>query len=315
MEQAHASVSHEITLERAGGTGAPTTEIRHRLVENDPELLWRLKRNGRDEKIVLGRRVTMEVDHYGCRPVLGQPLSGEKTLAAYGCSFTYGMAIPYEETFCSVLQSMLPRWRVENYGTSGYSTVQNLIQLRRNSRWSTPDYVTFCYIPGHRWRNVGEISVMRNIMAGPYQGRLPRAALARDGSLVFRYVKHPRWDLDGLDLSDFKNDDYYVDLVTAAVFERAFEIVRQSGGQFFVTTLWGGFSPVLRRRLSDAGIPILNASVQGEEFTCLPDDGHPNARANRVYAERIREYVMAREAGRAGEAALVAPVAARLTSP
>jgi len=275
---------------------APAPQMSPGLTEPDPELLWRLRPNGQDEMTVLGRHVTMEADRHGCRPVLGQPTSGEKTLAVYGCSLTFGRALPYEETFCSVLQSMLPRWRVENYGTSGYSTVQNLIQLRRNSRWSTPDYVTFCFFPDHRLRNVGDISYRRKLMGSPLsalrQQMYPRAALAPDGRLAFRYVKHPRWDLDSIDLSDLRNDDFYLDLVTASLFERACEIVKQSGGQFFVTTLWGEVSPALRRRLSDAGIPVLNASVQGKEFTCLPDDGHPNARANRVYAERLRDYLM-----------------------
>src|SRR5271169_5448682 len=103
-----------------------------------------MKCNGRVERTVLGRRIVMETDVYGCRPVLGQPSSGERTLAVYGCSCTYGVALPYEETFCSVLQSMLPSWRVENYGTGGYSTLQSLVQLRRNARWSAADYVTFC---------------------------------------------------------------------------------------------------------------------------------------------------------------------------
>jgi hypothetical protein len=270
------------------------------LSEGDPGLCWRLRRNGKQQTTVLGRRVTMETDDYGCRPVFGQPSAGEKTLAVYGCSFTYGTALPFEETFCSVLQSLLPRWRVENYGTGGYSTAQNLIQLRRNSRWGRADYVTFCYLPDHRLRNVADISFRRKLMAKlprtfpqrPY----PRAALARDGSLEFRYVNHPRWDLEGIDLSDFEHDAYYLDLIAASIFERAGQIVKRSGGHFFVTTLRGKIWPIPSRRLEDAGIPILNASIEGREYTCLPDDPHPNALANHFYAQRIRDYLVAREA-------------------
>lgn len=287
----------------SGGTPAvaPPAQPNPAVAESDPELLWRPKANARSYRIVLGRRVTQEVDAYGCRPVLGQPPAGAETLAAYGCSITYGNAVPFEETFCSVLQGMLPRWRIENHGCGGYSMAQNLIQLRRDSRWSPADYVTFCFHPDHLLRNVAAIEYRRKNMANapgsiaipprPY----PRAALARDGSLEIRHVRHPRWDLDGIDLSDFRHDEYYLDLVGAAIFERAAEIVRQSGGHFFVTTLMGDVSPVLRRRLDAADIPVLNSSIEGREYTCLPDDAHPNALAHRWYAERLRDYLLSRE--------------------
>jgi hypothetical protein len=78
------------------------------LIEADPTLVWRLVPNAAAELSVLGRRVVMEIDSTGCRLVVGQPQAGEKTLSAYGCSFTFGWAIPAEETFCSLLQSMFP---------------------------------------------------------------------------------------------------------------------------------------------------------------------------------------------------------------
>jgi hypothetical protein len=43
--------------------------------------------------------------------------------------------------------------------------------------------------------------------------------------------------------------------------------------------------------LHNLGIPVVDASVNGEEYTCLPDDAHPNALANRIYAEKIRDYL------------------------
>jgi len=66
----------------------------------------------------------MDVDATGCCPVIGQPAAAAKTLAAYGCSWTYGFPIAAEETFCSLLQGMFPAWRVENHGgVAGYGTV------------------------------------------------------------------------------------------------------------------------------------------------------------------------------------------------
>ena len=283
------------------------------LVEPDPMVLFRLRPNASSEMTVLGRRVVMDVDATGCRPVIGQLQSGEKTLAAYGCSWTYGMAIPAEETFCSLLQVMFPAWRVENHGVFGHGGTQNLMQLERDSRWNASDYVTFCWIKDHSVRNVAAVSwvqmlsAMRkqqekaaggiiNEAAQAPQRTFPRASLDGDGTLQYLSVKFPRPDLIDIDLTDFRPDEYYLDLVCFSLFNRASEIVKGNHGHFFVTTLQGHLSQHLQGLLKGAGIPVVNASVHGDEYTCLPDDVHPNALANRIFAERIRDYLVQREA-------------------
>jgi hypothetical protein len=63
---------------------APAGPPRHApgpLLEFDPVLHARLKPNTSVEAVVLGRRITMNLDATGCRPVIGQPSTGEKTLA------------------------------------------------------------------------------------------------------------------------------------------------------------------------------------------------------------------------------------------
>jgi hypothetical protein len=274
--------------------------------ESDPVLLWRLKANASRRIKILGREIAMDVDSVGCRPVVGQPQSGEKTFAAYGCSVTFGIAIPAEETFCSVLQSMFPTWRVENHGVGGYSGVQNLIQLQRDSRWGAADYVTFCWIQHHLLRNVADPSWLSGMtdgrrgdgasraQAGP-EAKFPRASLDRDGELEFRSVRFPRRDLLDIDLDDFTPDPYYLELVCFNLFSRAAELVKENGGHFFVTVLHGHLSNQLQRKLDDSGIPVVDASVIGREYTCLPDDPHPNALANRIFAEKIRDYLLKRE--------------------
>jgi hypothetical protein len=265
------------------------------LNESDPALQWRLKPNASLEIKVLGRNVVMDADVFGCRPVVGQPNAGEKTLSVYGCSVTFGWAIPVEETFCSLLQSMLPTWRVENHGVDGYSGAQNLIQLQRVSRWSAAEYVTFCWIEHHMLRNVADPTWLRMI-ARARRGAFPRASLDRDGKLQYRSVMLPRSDLGGVDWTELSPDPHYLDLICFALFRRAAEIVRENGGHFFVTTLLGQMSWQLKRRLNEFGIPLVDASVRGDEYTCLPDDPHPNAHANRFFAEKIREYLIQREA-------------------
>jgi hypothetical protein len=269
------------------------------IFEPDPVLYARLKANTTSEEgIVLGRRLVMEVDSFGCRPVAGQPLVGKKVLAVYGCSYTFGHAVASHETFSSLLQAMLPAWRIENRGVSGYGTTQSLLQFQRNSRWCAADFVTFCWIPHHQMRNVADLSWIQRLMEWMEPGTpektrsFPRAYLDCEGDLQFKSVSLPRRDLIDIDLRDFRQDWHYLDLICFRLFKRAAEIVGESGGQFFVTILSGHLSKRLQKRLNDVGIPFVNAALEGPEYTSLPDDHHPNALAHSLYADKIRDYLL-----------------------
>jgi hypothetical protein len=294
----HSDAASPKTLETAklGTIGSP---LFRSIVELDPELGVRLRPNSSTEMRVLGRRVVMEVDAAGCRPVEGQPAVGKRTLSVYGCSFTFGNAIAAKETFCSLLQAMLPDWRVENHGVIGYSTMRNLIQLERATRWNKPDLVAFCWIQHHLLRNIASIpwiqtiseNQSRDVAAAGLPGQQARAGLDVEGALEMRSVRVPRHDLLGIDCSDFVPDLYYLELVCFRLLERAHQLVAGHGGHFFVTTLQGHPSATLTRRLAESGIPVVDASLNGKEYLCLPDDSHPNALANRIYAQRMHGYL------------------------
>jgi hypothetical protein len=73
------------------------------LLGPDPELHTRLRLNASVTVRVGERAVILESDAAGCRPVIGKPASGEKTIEIYGCSLVFGMSAPAGETFCTVL--------------------------------------------------------------------------------------------------------------------------------------------------------------------------------------------------------------------
>ena len=301
-----ADAAAELTRHRRSRTVAttPTTitsaapQLEHHIFfRHEPVLGWWPEPKATLAKEVLGRRVVMEVDDQGYRPVPGQPAIGNKALAVYGCSFTFGWALPVEETFCARLQARLPDWRVENHGMSGFGTGQNLLQLERASLWQPADYVTFCWIPGHLQRAIAHHSTIQSYqfpgwLASPISV-YPKAYIDADGSLGIKHISFKRPELAGIDLDDFGPDPHYIEYVTARLFERAAEIVREAGGHFFVTVLRFAMSDNLRGQLETAGIPVLDASVNGREFSLMPFDGHPNARANEIFAERIYAYVAA----------------------
>jgi len=272
------------------------------LAEPDPVLGYRYRPNRAFEQTVLGRRIVMETDDLGFRPVARQPKRAEMTFAAYGCSFTYGFVIQADETFCAILQSMFPDWRIENHGINGYGTHQNLVQLERDSHWGVADYVSFCFIPSHLTRNVATASCMQGFSRFTWRSSpiqfYPRACLEPDGNLTLKRVSLKRPEITGMKLDDFDPDPYYLDQVCLALFRRAAAIVHAQGKHFFVTTLRDYPSDYLLSQMRDAGIPFLDAHVPWvDQYTNDPDDGHPNALANQIFAERIQAYILRHMAG------------------
>jgi hypothetical protein len=272
------------------------------LFEPDPDLHSRLRPNASVTARVRERTVVMENDASGCRRVVGQPTQGEKTLAVYGCSFVYGMSMPAAETFCSLLQQLRPAWRIENHGVPGYSGSRNVIQLELQARRPRPDFVTLCWIPDHMGRNVATIPAVQTMSAniakhfrgGPAPIRpFPRAAIDTDGALYMRSVLVPRPDLIDIDCLDFVPDAFYLELVCLRLLERANAIVSARGGRFFITTLKGKLPRSVAERLAAQEIPVVDASVEGRQFQCAPDDPNPNALAHGIYAQRIDAYLTA----------------------
>jgi hypothetical protein len=242
----------------------------------------------------------MDVDATGFRPVPGQPARGDKTVAIYGCSTVYGWSIATDETCRARLQRMLPGWRIENHGVPGYGQTHNGIQLRRDTEWDQPEYVAFGWIPDHQLRNVADIAHMRQVqysipVTSPVRV-FPRASIDAGGRLRFGTVEARRPELLAVDVSEYRTAEYYQDLVAFQLFREADRIVRGYGGHFFVVPLWGPMSPLQNRLLAEAGIPVVETGVFGEQYQSLPDDGHANAAAHLIYADKIRAHLAAREA-------------------
>ena len=267
--------------------------------EPDPVLQFRLRPNARMEREVGGRRLLLETDSYGLRLTLGQPKVGEKLAAFYGCSFTFGTTSLAEETFCSLLQAKMPRWRVENHGVAGYSQSRNLIALERETRFNPADFVAFCWIRDHLRRNVADIGWVQATSRGqispsggqPRVATLPRATLDAQGELALTSVHYPRVDLDEVDVGEYEPSPFYLDQVCFKLFERADALVKGYGGRFFVVDLHGHMPPLLTRLLKDANIPLVKTVVRDPKYFVTPTDLHPNALAHQVYAEKIHEYL------------------------
>lgn len=82
---------------------------------------------------------------------------GTFRIAVLGDSFTEAVQVPQAENFCSVMEGALRQCAVRggakpeviNFGVTGYGTLQELLQLRRQVWQYSPDMVVLAFYPGN----------------------------------------------------------------------------------------------------------------------------------------------------------------------
>jgi hypothetical protein len=98
---------------------------------------------------------------------------GEFRVAVLGDSFTWGVGAPYGERFTEVIEKLNPAINALNFGVSGYSPIQYLLQLD-DVLALAPDYVVLVFCLGN--------DVTDNASSDPYGHPKPFATLSADGS-------------------------------------------------------------------------------------------------------------------------------------
>ena len=87
--------------------------------------------------------VTATHDSFGHRgvPVGRERTPGRARVLVLGDSFTYGLGVEDDETYCARLQAEVPALEVVNAGVNGYGTGQQLLLLREDGLLFEPDIV------------------------------------------------------------------------------------------------------------------------------------------------------------------------------
>lgn len=104
------------------------------------------------------------------RPELDK--KGLRYTAFFGCSYTFGEGINDEETMVYKLNEKYPQEVFDNYGVSGYSTLQNLIVMRDVLKQNKYDLIVYCATRPQFARNiekrvVGSLQVNRPYCIAP----------------------------------------------------------------------------------------------------------------------------------------------------
>ncbi|MGX0975013.1 hypothetical protein ACSSVY_000711 [Roseovarius sp. MBR-51] len=265
------------------------------MFQPDPVLGWRLTPN-HAVHVSFRHDVLQHVAADGWRDVPRPNSASGPRVAVYGCSFTYGTGLADDETYTALLQRNLPWLRILNRGIGGHGTVQNLLQLRHDIATGAIDAAVFAIISDHRFRNIAHPQRMRQYLSREwYQLGVEHVPVARlDTMGHVRIVYPPIWQpvLREADFQLFLPDDHMINCATFAVLD----MVRATAEAARIP---------LQIALLDALDPDFNAAVMirfpqardistpyDRDHTFLPQDLHPNVRANALFAERLTPLIV-----------------------
>jgi len=223
----------------------------------------------------------------------------------FGCSFTLGWGLNDDQTFPWLLQQGLPEYNVENFGVSGYSTLQSLIQFEEQlAAGRRPALVVLAYASFHderntmgpfrrkavgwAWQNWGEA-------AQPYATMDATGRIARHRSESYlpwvpftklsALAEFLEWKVVFARERHAARTDHRHEISQRLVAEFA-QLSRDHGASFVLAEILGGDDMVgycAQRgiRAGDISAPL------GDPGMIIPCDVHPNAKANQIVAARL----------------------------
>jgi hypothetical protein len=224
----------------------------------------------------------------------------------FGCSFTHGWALNDQETYPWLLQERFPKYEVVNFGVSGYGTMHSLIQFREALRLGkVPQTVVLTYASFHDERNVFSRNRRKEVAPWNKLGPLnqPYALLNQNGTLNYyladvEYREFPLMTYSALMhfieiiYNKFENWRYRSQQVSKELILEFARTAKKNKINFVVAGIWSDSQKSnLLSFIKEEGIMVVDISVDlnNKENTNLPHDEHPNALANKKYADKLEE--------------------------
>ncbi len=221
-----------------------------------------------------------------------------------GCSFTYGDGLSDHETMPWIVQSKAPAFNVVNLAFNAYGTLHSLLLFREElAKGVRPKVLVLTYASFHDERN----TLSRNWLKVHYRINpsvvLPYAEVNDQGELAVKSWSGACRELPLIRFSSVMRlaDELY-DLIdasisneretTKAIIREIAEICRRKE----ICLVIAGLMKTEPTRLMldwsrELGAHPINIAVPGEKEYYLPFNKHPNAKAARLYAERLTAFL------------------------
>lgn len=312
LSAALACLAFEVSLRLLGFRPWAQNSLRvgePRMHEPDSTLGWRPKEghyivpsfspSGSQTEVTIlanGTRATARVD--------GPAQLGRKEIILIGGSFTQGWAIADKDTFGWKLQEAFPSLRVLNYGTGGYGTCQSLLLLRKALRSATsPIAVLYGFIQHHEVRNVAPYHWLEYLSrrARRLSVGMPYATIGDSGQLREHVPQgYPAWPLRDCSAAVVAAQRAFMRIRTmrrasqgrAVTEQLLIEMDRacQRHRSAFFVVLFEADEEVRSHYMAfveQHGIKLIDCAHPLTHEMRVEGDGHPNAKANSLWAQRI----------------------------
>ena len=226
-----------------------------------------------------------------------------------GGSITHGWSINDSETFSWLVQKYFyNNYEIINFGVSGYGTIHSLLQiLNALETQEKPEKLIIFYASFHDMRNAFSERRKKAVTSMNFLGPLsqPYASLDDNNELQIHNVDTMVYEefflADKLALVNFMENVYlYFDgkfsndkEITKAILLKISEICKENNIEFIVAGIFPDQETLDMLEFCDSNkIDILDISVpKSKEYVNLPHDGHPSPLANKIYSEKIINYI------------------------
>ena len=225
-----------------------------------------------------------------------------------GGSFTHAWSVNDDETFPWLVQSKLDDYKILNWGTSGYGTIHFYIQLREALKnRDKPNIIIINHADFHFRRNSFSLERRREVSKWNFLGNLnqPYAEIDDKGTMSIKYsnIEYNPWVLSKysalVNYIAVRIDDHLDEKinaqegeVTKILFDKIVSLCQEHQIKIVLTNI-GSNADFIQGYCSERNIPFVDISVNLEEegATNKPYDHHPSARTNRIYANKLYNYL------------------------
>lgn len=286
--------------------------------EPKPELGWGPALAGvmRHKKVAANGKVLFDaaytIDDSLTRKVVSA--SSGPTIAFFGDSFTFGDGLPDSDTFPQAFADATDhKFRVLNLAFSGYGAHQFLRALEIDEYDALlerePRLVVMLTAPWHayrsscevRWPVFGPSYVLENgepVYRGPCYARRSRfirqvQEFLRSSAAHHYFIGSRNWPIDRAEM------DLHI-----AILVKAGAVARQKYG---VPTLIvylpehvdyagpGYDHEEIKRKLREGGLLVIDGGIDPRDYPgqdlLIPGEGHPTGLANRIRAQRVKDFI------------------------
>ncbi len=266
-------------------------------------------------KIVLNDKIRFQTTHTNLsrRLVPQQAESDSLKMAFLGCSFTYGYGVNDKDNFVSKIQNSMPNWRIDNYATPGFGTVQSYLQLQEILKENDTKVVVLCFSDFHFIRNVMSHIYRSNLKIGfrnsskdvdtrmekanfPY---IPNSDLKvqynkwdelYSNYYLREYLASSNWMQTNVD--KFKDRNLNSVNVTVALLLKMKRMCDEKDVEFVVFCLDNSFETrQLQKSLNFKNWKNIHFNFGSKSLTNRPYDSHPNAKGHSWMAKKMIPFL------------------------